>query len=414
MKGYPIIVKQLLQKAKDSALLAVEYYNKPAVSFKSEGFIVMMCIAWTSMFHAYFLKNKIKPWYRKTEKGKRPRYDILIEKLPNGQEIKDKKWWDLNMCLSEFYKANNNDPVYFNIKFLSGLRNLIVHRNLPELDASIFAECQANILNFNDYLIKHFGEKQRIDIFLSFSIQMFRDPVNIIEATKEELKKKSATEVIDYIKNFRNSLSVDVFENPQYAFKAVLIQVKNHQSKDSLALRFIHEKDLTEEQKEQLRNIGIVLIKEKTVFKDEIPENCTWVYKDLLKAKKVELPSLPHSLFEKFKKYFQYKFNDKINPNLKSKEKLVFQRIHNPKSKKPQSTFYYDPKIIDEFKRLYPSNITTSNESIVKKIEALVDQILTAKKANPQADTSHWEKEIDRFVYQLYDLTEEEIRVVEG
>lgn len=67
MKGEPIIVRQLLQKAKDSALLAIEYYNKPAVSFKSQGFIVMMCIAWTSFFHAYFLKNKIKPWYRKKE-----------------------------------------------------------------------------------------------------------------------------------------------------------------------------------------------------------------------------------------------------------------------------------------------------------------------------------------------------------
>ncbi|MGQ9702878.1 MAG: DUF3644 domain-containing protein [Bacteroidales bacterium] len=65
------IVKQLLQKAKDSALLAVEFYNKPAVSFKSEGFIVMMGIAWLSLLHAYFFKNRIKPYYRKTDKGKR-------------------------------------------------------------------------------------------------------------------------------------------------------------------------------------------------------------------------------------------------------------------------------------------------------------------------------------------------------
>ncbi|MDI6832297.1 MAG: hypothetical protein QMD02_00425 [Bacteroidales bacterium] len=64
MKGEPVIVKQLLQKAKDSALLAVEFYNKPAVSFKSVGFITMMCIAWTSLFHAYFFKNKIKIYFK--------------------------------------------------------------------------------------------------------------------------------------------------------------------------------------------------------------------------------------------------------------------------------------------------------------------------------------------------------------
>lgn len=47
-------------------------------------------------------------------------------------------------------------------------------------------------------------------------------------------------------------------------------------------------------------------------------------------------------------------------------------------------------------------------------IITLVDCILSAKKANPQADTSEWEKEIDKLVYELYGLTEEEIRIVEG
>jgi zona occludens toxin (predicted ATPase) len=43
-----------------------------------------------------------------------------------------------------------------------------------------------------------------------------------------------------------------------------------------------------------------------------------------------------------------------------------------------------------------------------------VDKHLAAKKSNPQADTSNWEREIDRLVYKLYDLTEEEIGIVEG
>lgn len=47
-------------------------------------------------------------------------------------------------------------------------------------------------------------------------------------------------------------------------------------------------------------------------------------------------------------------------------------------------------------------------------IIALVDKILAAKKANPQVDTSAWEREIDGLVYELYGLTEEEVKVVEG
>ena len=43
-----------------------------------------------------------------------------------------------------------------------------------------------------------------------------------------------------------------------------------------------------------------------------------------------------------------------------------------------------------------------------------VDQILLLKKSDPSADTSALEAEVDRLVYELYGLTEEEIRIVEG
>jgi hypothetical protein len=44
----------------------------------------------------------------------------------------------------------------------------------------------------------------------------------------------------------------------------------------------------------------------------------------------------------------------------------------------------------------------------------LVSQILEAKKSNPSADTGTLEAEIDLLVHELYGLTEEEIRIVEG
>jgi hypothetical protein len=36
------------------------------------------------------------------------------------------------------------------------------------------------------------------------------------------------------------------------------------------------------------------------------------------------------------------------------------------------------------------------------------------KKQNPQADTSALEREIDQLVYKLYDLTSDEIDIIEG
>lgn len=50
-----------------------------------------------------------------------------------------------------------------------------------------------------------------------------------------------------------------------------------------------------------------------------------------------------------------------------------------------------------------------NQESIIM----LVDQILEVKKINPQNDTSDLESQIDHLVYELYGLTEEEIRIVE-
>ena len=58
--------------------------------------------------------------------------------------------------------------------------------------------------------------------------------------------------------------------------------------------------------------------------------------------------------------------------------------------------------------------IKVVEQSQQQPIITLVDRILSAKKLNPQADTSALEAEIDRLIYDLYGLTEDEINIVEG
>ena len=48
------------------------------------------------------------------------------------------------------------------------------------------------------------------------------------------------------------------------------------------------------------------------------------------------------------------------------------------------------------------------------EIKERVERILAAKKENSEADVSALEAEIDQLVYKLYDLTPEEIAIVEG
>ena len=69
---------------------------------------------------------------------------------------------------------------------------------------------------------------------------------------------------------------------------------------------------------------------------------------------------------------------------------------------------YYEYKPM--FTRRLPIPKITAAEQ--RPFIALVDKILAAKAADAQADTSELEEEIDRLVYDLYDLTDEEVTAI--
>jgi tRNA1(Val) A37 N6-methylase TrmN6 len=59
-----------------------------------------------------------------------------------------------------------------------------------------------------------------------------------------------------------------------------------------------------------------------------------------------------------------------------------------------------------------PLPVDTSSE-IARKIEKLVNKILASKSQNINADTSALERQIDNLIYRLYNLTYEEVKVIE-
>ncbi|MDU9700955.1 type IIG restriction enzyme/methyltransferase [Helicobacter pylori] len=66
-----------------------------------------------------------------------------------------------------------------------------------------------------------------------------------------------------------------------------------------------------------------------------------------------------------------------------------------------------------ELETLPIPQITKSNKPTADKITALVDKILQSKEKDPKANTQKLEKEIDALVYRLYNLTDEEIKIIE-
>jgi hypothetical protein len=248
MRGLPRNVKSALEKARDSALLAVEVYNKPAVKFKSGGYISLMVIAWTSLFHAIFFKRKVKPFYRR-ESGRFVKVDG------------DYRYWELDECLRQYFKSDTGNPVRKNLEFFIPLRNKIEHRSMPELDASIFGECQAMLLNFDEMLEREFGAKYCLRECLSFSLQLFPSSESLAHAVKHKPESKP---VADFIQQFRSTISPDVTASGKYSFKAFLIQVANHKSEHALPIQFVHYDKLSEEERRQVEHL-VAMVKFKEV-----------------------------------------------------------------------------------------------------------------------------------------------------
>jgi hypothetical protein len=57
----------------------------------------------------------------------------------------------------------------------------------------------------------------------------------------------------------------------------------------------------------------------------------------------------------------------------------------------------------------FPIPVTSEPEAI----ETIVNKILLSRSKDPIADVSKLERQIDKLVYDLYSLTQEEIKIVE-
>jgi hypothetical protein len=252
MRGLPYDVKALVEKARECALLAVETYNRPTATFRSGAYIVLMIIAWTSLFHAIFLKRRIKPYYRK--KNSR-RYE-KIDGEPKG--------WELKECLQQYYKGDNT-AARKNLEFFIGLRNKIEHRSLAQLDAEIFGECQAMLLNFESLLVSEFGDRYAIRGGLTFALQFAKVIPKSPSPQAAKAHGVAFKEVKRFVDAFRSSLSADVQNDLAYSFKVFLVpKIGNYASKDSVAVEWVKYDPSKPDEMRQYEKV-VAMIKPKEV-----------------------------------------------------------------------------------------------------------------------------------------------------
>lgn len=152
---------ELVKKAREAMLAAVQLYNNPQVTFKAEAFITLAVIGWTYMLHAYYRSIDVDYRYYRTA-GKKKTYD----KTKYGAY----KHWELERCLNDTACPLDSETTT-NLRFLIGVRHEIEHQMTDKIDEYLSAKLQACAINFDYYICKLFGNKYNLSKELSLAIQ---------------------------------------------------------------------------------------------------------------------------------------------------------------------------------------------------------------------------------------------------
>ena len=242
----PKSVEQLVVKARQSAILALDVYNRPATEFRTEGYIVLMVVAWTAALHAIFERDSVDYIYR--EQNGDP---VLIDG--------DQKSLALSDCLGIRF-GGGNPPVRRNLDFIIGLRNKIEHRYAPGIDAHVAGECQALLLNFDQLIFEEFGGYYSISDSLRVPIQTSTLRNTERTAAMRALQANHFEEVMEYVEDYRRDLPDSVYSDLAYSFRVYLIpKIGNHKSSSDISFEFVkYDPKNPEDMKALQRHITLI------------------------------------------------------------------------------------------------------------------------------------------------------------
>lgn len=231
------IKNELIEKSRESMLAAVQIFNNPQITFKSELFIVTACIAWTYLLHSYL--RSIGEEYRYYEqKGTRRKF----QKTKRGAF----RHLSLEDCLTHS-KCPLDKSSINNLKFLIGIRHEIEHQMTTRIDDALSAKFQACCLNFNRYIKELFDPEYGIDKHLSFSLQFTAIRPDHLEQLNSELTLPN--NVSAYISSFEGALDSAQLNDPNFAYRVLFVpKLAKRKGQADLVVEFVKaDSDMTQE-----------------------------------------------------------------------------------------------------------------------------------------------------------------------
>ncbi len=204
-KNQSLKIERLLEKSKNSVLSAVQMYNNPLTTFRTESFIVLMTIGYTSLFHAIFEKNG---WAYSENNG----YLYGLEKCFNVFMAKPE---------SQKYESIFLKSLDALLKYFKNARDLIEHQ-LNEIDDYTYGHCQSWLFCYEHLLRTEFSIEHSLNTFLASAIQF----------TNSFVTPQKNTTLDDFHMKFYSTLSSDVKDSPFFKLKIRIIPYKNITDED--------------------------------------------------------------------------------------------------------------------------------------------------------------------------------------
>lgn len=250
--------KTILDNSINSAITAVETYNRPRTKFRIENYIILMVIAWTKLFHAYFQTTIGERYFYKEKNGRYKKIDG------------EKKAWELKECIKQYQKNAGRDKlsdgVVANLNFFIGIRNKIEHRywDSSTLDILLFGECQSLLYNYENLLVELFGNDYSLNMSLAYALQFSQIRANEQLTAQRELLSKDMQDIKKYIDKYKTDLPQEVYDSQEYSIKLLQIPKISNTKRSDLAVEFVNWNTISEEDKENYNKVTAI-IKDKIV-----------------------------------------------------------------------------------------------------------------------------------------------------
>ena len=241
----PSVKKELLQKSREAALNAVQSFNNPLTTFKTETFIVLMVIAWTYLLHAYYRSQKIE--YRYYNQG--PKRRRFIRDSSTGAF----RYWELKQCLNEI-ACPLDKPTKNNLLFLIGLRNEIEHHQSAGVDERLSGRYLACCLNYERYICELFGEQYSLGTMAAFTLQ-FRDLTAF--TSEKETVAPLPSKVAKYLQEFEANLSDEEICSAHYQCRFLYVPLlANRKGQADKVIEFVpYDSEFAKEVNEKYQQV---------------------------------------------------------------------------------------------------------------------------------------------------------------